>query len=280
MAELDAGELAGDLEPDPPAEAGTLVHAILRRLRGGLGPTAAAAGRAIAILAKLALGRWDWAGLRVGRNVLLSAPALAVATLVFTSIAAAEPASTPPASGLAIDAFPTSRPRLRVSSPAFRNLGDIPFENTMYRGDVFPGLDWTHGPYGTRSFAIIMQDADVRLPQGALLHWSMYALPAGVSRLAAGMTAPPPGASFGPSFRGPNHAYLGPHTPPGPKHHYHFQVFALDRDIAVDPTLKRDGLIDAMTGHVLASGEVIGLGQAPPDAPPLVPATPSPPSGH
>jgi phosphatidylethanolamine-binding protein (PEBP) family uncharacterized protein len=90
------------------------------------------------------------------------------------------------------------------------------------------------------------------------------------------MTAPPPGASFGPNVRGPNHAYMGPHTPPGPKHHYHFEVFALDRDIAVDPTLTYDALAADMSGHVLASGEVIGLGHADPDARPPVPATPAP----
>src|SRR6185437_7528346 len=118
-----------------------------------------------------------------------------------------------------------------------------------------------------------MQDGDVRLPGGgALVHWSMYAIPGGVSRLPAGITAPPPGASFGPNYRGPNQGYLGPHTPPGPRHHYHFQVFALDRDIAPDAGLTREALMADMTGHVLASGEVIGLGRAPSDPLPPTPA--------
>jgi phosphatidylethanolamine-binding protein (PEBP) family uncharacterized protein len=108
----------------------------------------------------------------------------------------------------------------------------------------------------------------------------MYAIPGGASHLDVGMTTPPPGASFGPNVRGPNHAYMGPHTPPGPKHHYHFAVLALDRDIAVDPALSYDTLAADMTGHVLASGEVVGLGQADPDALPAtpVPATPPPPA--
>ena len=217
--------------------------------------------------------------MRVARPVLLSAPVLAVALLVFTSIAAAQPAATPPkaAPGLAIDNIPAKGARkLTVTTPAFQNLGDIPFENTMYRGNVFPGLKWTHGPYGTRSFVVVMQDADVHFLGGPLLHWSMYAIPGGVSHLDTGMTAPPPGASFGPNVRGPNHAYMGPHTPPGPKHHYHFAVFALDREVAVDPTLTYDALAADMAGHVLASGEVIGLGQADPNAPPPAPR-PSPP---
>ncbi|HLY78551.1 MAG TPA: YbhB/YbcL family Raf kinase inhibitor-like protein [Caulobacteraceae bacterium] len=212
------------------------------------------------------------------RNLLLSAPVAAAALLVITSIAAAD-APPPAAPGLAIDNFPAKRGvKLVVTSPAFQNLGDIPLENTMYRANVFPGLIWTRGPYGTRSFVVIMQDADVKFRGGPLLHWSMYAIPGGVSRLDAGMSAPPPGASFGPNVRGPNHAYMGPHTPPGPKHHYHFAVFALDRDLVTDPALSYDTLAAAMTGHVLASGEVIGLGHADPDALPPTPAAPAPPA--
>jgi para-nitrobenzyl esterase len=215
--------------------------------------------------------------MRLGRSVLLSAPVAAVALLVVTSIAAAD---TPPAApvGLAIDVFPAKDAhKLTVSTPAFKDQGDIPFENTMYRGNVFPGLKWTHGPYGTRSFVVIMQDADAHFLGGPLLHWSMYAIPGALSRLEAGMTAPPAGASFGPNVRGPNHAYMGPHTPPGPKHHYHFAVFALDRDIPVDPALSYNALAADMAGHVLASGEVIGLGQADPTAAPATPAPAAPP---
>ena len=217
----------------------------------------------------------------MGRNVLLSAPVIAVALLVVTSVAAADPPPAAPV-GLAMDVFPAKDVRkLAVSTPAFRDQGDIPFENTMYRGNVFPGLKWTHGPYGTRSFVVIMQDADVHFLGGPLLHWSMYAIPGGASHLDAGMTAPPAGASFGPNVRGPNHAYMGPHTPPGPKHHYHFAVFALDRDIPVDPALTYNTLAADMAGHVLASGEVVGLGQADPNAAPATPATPAPaPAAH
>jgi para-nitrobenzyl esterase len=185
--------------------------------------------------------------------------------------ALAQPAAAPPRAppGLALANFPAKGGHtLAVSSPAFKNGGDIPFENTQYRGNVFPGLAWSKGPRGTRSYVAIMQDADVKV-RGGLLHWSMYDITG--RRLDAGLTAPPAGASFGPNMRGPNHAYMGPHTPPGAKHHYHFAVFALDETIPVDPALSYDALAAAMTGHVLASGEVVGLGQAP--EPPAVHVT-------
>jgi para-nitrobenzyl esterase len=154
--------------------------------------------------------------------------------------------------------------KLTVSTPAFKPGGDIPFENTQYRGNVFPGLSWTAGPKGTKSFAIIMQDADAIRDDMPILHWTMVNIPATVTTLDAGMTEPPAGAKNGPNIRGPDHPYMGPHTPAGPKHRYHLQVFALDTTLPDAARATYESLVGAMKGHVLASGEVIGLGQVAP----------------
>jgi para-nitrobenzyl esterase len=202
------------------------------------------------------------------RSICLS---LIGALLAFAPLAvlADTPGPPPAPAGLALAVFPAHGGKtLKVSSPAFKDGGDIPIENTQYGRNVFPGLAWSKGPYGTRTFVVIMQDADVKV-RGGLLHWSMYDITG--RKLEAGMTAPPAGASFGPNMRGPNHAYMGPHTPAGVKHHYHFAVFALDETIPIDPALSYDALAAAMIGHVLASGEVVGLGQAP--GPPVVHVT-------
>ena len=221
-----------------------------------------------------------------------AASVLAVLALAAAPAAHAQPATPPqtaaqapttaPAApvGLALVVFPAKGAKtLKVTSPAFADGGEIPMANTRWGANVFPGLSWGKGPYGTRSFVVIMQDADVNFRGGPLLHWTMYAIPAAVTKLAAGMKDPPAGASYGPNVRGPNQAYMGPHTPPDAKHHYHFAILALDRDIPVNPALGYDALAADISGHVLASGEVVGLGHAPPDAPPFpkpVPATPAP----
>lgn len=158
----------------------------------------------------------------------------------------------------------TGGKKLRVTTPAFKSGSDIPFENTQYRGNVFPGLSWSNGPSGTKCYVIIMQDADAMRQGTIILHWTMVNIPASVTKLEAGMAAPPEGAEYGPNIRGANQAYMGPHTPPGPKHRYHIQVFALSDTIPSDALATYQGLTDAMKGHVLASGEVVGLGQAPP----------------
>ncbi len=154
---------------------------------------------------------------------------------------------------------------LTVTTPAFKNGGDIPFENTQYKGNVFPGLSWTAGPAGTKSYAIIMQDADgmMRNSNGLpILHWTMGNIPATITKLDAAMTTAPEGSAYGPNYRGANQPYLGPRTPPGPKHRYHIQVFALDTVLPADAFATYAAMTDAMKDHVLASGEVVGLGQA------------------
>jgi Raf kinase inhibitor-like YbhB/YbcL family protein len=56
--------------------------------------------------------------------------------------------------------------------------------------------------------------------------------------------------------------YYGPRPPAGdPPHHYHFQVFALDTTLKLNPGFNRQALLKAMKGHIIARGEVVGLFQ-------------------
>src|SRR6185503_7388495 len=154
--------------------------------------------------------------------------------------------------------------KLTVTSPAFKNMADIPFENTQYQGNKFPGLEWTAGPAGTKNYVVIMQDTDVLRNGAPILHWSMADIPASTVKLPAGMTDAPTGAMHGPNIRGMMQSYMGPRTPAGPKHRYHIQVFALDTSVGNESMQSYDAMLAAMKGHVLASGEIIGLGCAPP----------------
>jgi len=153
--------------------------------------------------------------------------------------------------------------KLTVTSPAFKNMGDIPLENTQYQGNAFPGLEWTTGPSGTKSYVVIMQDGDALRNGAPILHWSMVDIPTSTTKLPAGMTEAPSGTMNGPNMRGMMQSYMGPRTPAGPKHRYHIQVFALDNSVGNESMQSYDAMLGAMKGHVLASGEVIGLGSAP-----------------
>jgi para-nitrobenzyl esterase len=194
----------------------------------------------------------------------------AAAILSFTFAPAAYTQQPPPATeaGASLLALVnlTSKDgaKLTVTSPAFANGADIPFENTQYRGNIFPGLSWTKGPRGTKSYTLIMQDGDAMVRGAPILHWTLVDIPVTVTTLDAAMKAPPAGAEYGPNIRGASQPYMGPHTPAGPKHRYHLQIFALDTVVPHDATASYDALTGAMKGHVLASGELIGLGQIAP----------------
>ncbi len=56
-----------------------------------------------------------------------------------------------------------------VTSPAFENEKPIPSRYTCDGQDVSPPLEWTTGPVGTESYALIMDDPDA--PGGTWVHW-------------------------------------------------------------------------------------------------------------
>ena len=200
--------------------------------------------------------------------VFAAAFAALIAVSAASQPALAQPTPMPTRPNALAEFPPRNGAHLTVSSPAFGDGGDIPFENTQYRGNNFPGLAWTAGPAETKSYAIIMQDTDAVRSGAPILHWTMYNLPAGVTKLDPGMppAGKPAGSDYGPNARGDAQPYMGPRPPPGPKHHYHLQVFALDTVLNPDPAMTYDTLTGQMRDHILASGEVVGLAMADPEA--------------
>lgn len=202
-----------------------------------------------------------------GDSLIMIIRALALSTIAAAMLSAQSPPPKDPEVGIAQLAL-TNAPakgnaKLTVTSPAFKNMADIPFENTQYQGNTFPGLEWTAGPAATKTYVVVMQDTDAMRNGAPILHWTMAEIPATMTKLSAGMTDAPAGTTYGPNIRGAAQPYMGPRTPAGPKHRYHIQVFALDTSVGAESKQGYDAMLAAMKGHVLASGEVIGLGSAP-----------------
>jgi Raf kinase inhibitor-like YbhB/YbcL family protein len=156
--------------------------------------------------------------------------------------------------------------RLVVSSADFADGGAIPLDNSGYGASRSPALSWTAGPAGTRSYALMVEDAEAVRDGLPILHWMVYNIPVGVAALPEGVPAgadldQPVRLSQGPNVAG-QPAYRGPHPPSG-EHHYHVEVFALD--VMLPPIAGRNALVDAMRGHVLAKGELIGRFAKPAD---------------
>lgn len=181
-----------------------------------------------------------------------------------TNNAALAPQDTPKQlAGELLDASGT----LEVSSFAFKANGRIPHRFSAYGEDVSPALSWSNGPEGTKSYVLLMEDPDAKTPK-PFVHWILFNVPAATSDLREGVPGAaalpdPKGARQGVNSRG-SFGYFGPRPPADGDHHYHFQVFALDTELDLKPDAGRREILDAMRGHVLAKGELIGIFSKPP----------------
>jgi len=147
---------------------------------------------------------------------------------------------------------------LVVTSPAFANGKPIPAKYTGDGDDVSPPLKWTGLPAGTRSVALICDDPDA--PGGDWTHWVLFNITPSETSLPEGVPEAeelPRGAMHGLNDFG-RPGYGGPAPPSGPAHRYRFRVYALDTVLIVRPRAKRSALDDAMAGHILATGELVG----------------------
>jgi hypothetical protein len=100
-------------------------------------------------------------------------------------------------------------------------------------------------------------------PKMDITHWLIWNIP-GTSRglpegVPAGML---PDGSRQVSLRA--NGYMGPGAPPGPYHHYTFELYALDTTLDVpqgtpqQAAATRMAVFDAMEGHVLGKAVLVG----------------------
>ena len=152
---------------------------------------------------------------------------------------------------------------LQLTSPAFKDGSLIPMLYAAKGENISPPLKWESGPAGTKSYIILMEDPDVR-DNPPFVHWSIYNLPASLLELPPGI--PPVAELVKPkdAKQGKNDfgsvGYVGPNPPAGDAaHRYYFQVFALDTKLNLPVVPTREELIEAMKGHVLSTGHIVGL---------------------
>jgi Raf kinase inhibitor-like YbhB/YbcL family protein len=143
--------------------------------------------------------------------------------------------------------------RLTVTSNAFSLNGDIPVELTCDGAGKAPLLTWSAVPAGTRSIAILVEDADAA--RGPFTHMMVTNVPPNRTSIDLG-SALPRDASAARNDSGSTD-YLAP-CPEDGVHHYHYRVFALDARVGRGPTT-RDGFLRGIQGHVLAEGDLVGV---------------------
>lgn len=150
--------------------------------------------------------------------------------------------------------------RLTVRSTSFIGGGSIPERHAKNGDNVSPPLTWTKGPQGTRSYVIIAEDTGSKRDQ-PIVHWMLYNLDGSVTQIDSDMgkaASPGSGASQVKNSEG-TVGYSGPVSGEDRSGTYHFQVFALNAKLDIDPaSADRNTVLAAMKGKVLASGDLIG----------------------
>lgn len=145
-------------------------------------------------------------------------------------------------------------PTIEVRSVAFDADSPLPISCTVDGVGAPPPLSFHGVPEGARSIAVLCEDPDAPFPE-PYLHWLVYGLPGVAEDVDAQSQA---------SYRvGQNSKLELGYTPAAPPpghgvHHYHFQVFALDVPVALEAGAGRSDVLEAIKGHVLAWGEIVG----------------------
>ncbi|MBX9690387.1 MAG: YbhB/YbcL family Raf kinase inhibitor-like protein [Candidatus Obscuribacterales bacterium] len=148
---------------------------------------------------------------------------------------------------------------LNVESAALKAGAEIARKFTGDGSDLSPPLSWSKGPSGTKTFAITCTDPDA--PVGTWWHWIIANIPA--ETLALGENVPKTAILAKDVCQGLNDfkqtGYNGPAPPPGKLHHYHFKVMALDCKLSLPKNFAKAAFQQAIKGHVLAEGELMGV---------------------
>lgn len=158
-------------------------------------------------------------------------------------------------------------PPLLMTTTAWQDGGVIPDKYTQAAGPsaVSPALSWSQVPAGTQSFVLLMHDPEPVLAKGSkmdITHWLVWNIPGTSTGLPEGVPAGElPDGTRQVSLRA--NAYMGPGAPPGPYHHYTFELYALDIKLDVPQgqpqaaAATRQAVVDAMDGHVLGKAVLV-----------------------
>lgn len=147
---------------------------------------------------------------------------------------------------------------LTITSPAFKEGDSIPKRFSCQGANVSPLIGWEGAPQGTRSYALIADDPDAA--GGTWVHWVIFNIPGAAAGLSEGV--PVRKTLEDGSRQGTNDfrkiGYGGPCPPPGNVHRYFFKIYALDRLLELEAGATKAQLEQAMRGHILAEGRLMG----------------------
>lgn len=140
--------------------------------------------------------------------------------------------------------------RLAISSPAFREGEVIPAKYTCRGEDINPAINVKDVPEDSKSLVMVVEDPDA--PGGMFDHWLIWNIKPWIEQISENIA---PGVQGINDFN--KKRYNGP-CPPDGQHRYFFRLYALDRTLDLQEGAGKSDLYEAMEGHVLAEGSLMG----------------------
>lgn len=145
---------------------------------------------------------------------------------------------------------------MKIISSVFEQKGEIPKKYTCDGSDVSPPLAIEDVPEGTESLVLIVDDPDAVSVAGKVwVHWTAWNISPETSEISED-SVPDEAIEGMTDF---NHPGWGGPCPPSGTHQYHFKLYALDRELTLKPSAKKDEIEDAMEGHIIEECELIGV---------------------
>ena len=138
----------------------------------------------------------------------------------------------------------------------FENNGIIPKKYTCDGEDVSPPLFIENISKDAKSIAVIVEDPDANY----FTHWVIYNIPP-IGEIPENISKKKVIEKPFKAMQGKNdfgyYGYGGP-CPPSGTHRYYFKIFVLDT-VLEDKEYTKDELLNAMKGHILQKGTLVGL---------------------
>ncbi|OGI25791.1 MAG: hypothetical protein A3J76_01040 [Candidatus Moranbacteria bacterium RBG_13_45_13] len=143
---------------------------------------------------------------------------------------------------------------MKITSPNFENNADIPPKYTCDGKNINPELEISEVPAEAKSLAMIMDDPDAPAA-GGFVHWVIFNIDPALQDIKENSS--PENSAEGTNSAGRT-GYTGP-CPPTGTHRYFFKLYALDAEISLDSSARREDVEKAMAGHILGQTKLIGL---------------------